>query len=551
VVKAAIIITLLFWNSLVWSAASARIDRNAIQTGETFNLILHVDNANSSDQPELHALEQQFHILSNSRNSRHMITNGKSQSWTEWHLTLIPKKAGTQLIPAIRIGQDKTQAIALKVSEAPNASDKTADVFLETALSADEIYVQQQLLYTVRIFNSVQLDNMSLTPPDIENASTEQVHQNSFLRAINGKRYQINEITYAIFPEQPGELTIPELVFAAHQRVYRGSPHNYAGGKQIRKLTGQQRIKVLNQPSRTFGLAWLPAQKLELQQQLSSSPDSIEVGQSFTRTVTVKATGLQEQQLPPIEFGHIENAKQYPDQGKASSQKTEQGFIATRTDSAAIIPTQPGQLVLPAIELKWWDAKTQQLQTASLAEQVIQVLPSSQLAATAPPTSKPASEALLQTSSNPQSFSWQIVSALLAIGWISTLLRWQQFKKRVLQQPTEKSSNAINEAQAFKAISKACHNGNPRQLRQAILQWAKIRWPDAGLNSLTELAELGNTPELTLQLLALDNSLYGSLKDDAWNGENLLSILKKIYKQPKASKKASSAIGKIPKLYSA
>jgi len=538
------------YSSLIW-AASARIDRSTVQQDETINLVLRIETNNPSEKPELSLLEKNFYLLGNRQTSRHMITNGQTQSYTEWHITLMPKKTGSLTIPSIKIGKEATRAIALTVTKPSDKNKKNQAVFIETDISHQQAYVQEQLLFTVRIFTAVQLDNMSMTPPELDSASIQQIAQNNFYRNVSDKRYHVTELRYAIFPEKTGELIIPELIFSAEQRTRRNSIYGFSGGSPVRKLTKQFSIDIKAPPLDKTGAPWLPAQGVALIEDWSGQAGAFQVGQSVTRTIELTVVGALPQYLAPIVFDEVEGAKLYPDHGVAESSEREEGILAVRSDSVAIIPTRPGTLTLPAIKVRWWDTETKTFQEEVLPERTLKVLPAPVEASTGTPIPvTPAIPSPVPSQNQQASPLWQFISILLAIGWLSTLWRWHRFKKQVIssEKPVKPSDENINEKNAYKAFEIACKSAPPQQVRIALINWATSYWNKPKPVSLDDLTKLANNQQLTEEISLLSQCLYGEDKYPQWRADTLLSLICVLRKKGR-NKKSGRSTGDLPPLY--
>ncbi|WP_101760424.1 BatD family protein [Oceanicoccus sp. KOV_DT_Chl] len=515
----------------------AKIDRSVIAVDDTLSLTIRVDKAGSfASGPDLSPLENDFHILGNSQSSRHMIRNGQSESWTEWAITLMPKRQGQLVIPPLTIDGEKTQAIVINVQPSvPHSASNMQPIFLESEISADTVYVQQQLIFTLRIFQSIQLDNMNISEPEFDNAAIEKLAQNSFQRRIQNTPYRVHELRYAIFPQQSGELIIPELVFTANETIGRRSVFSLPGqGKAMRKMTQQHRVSVKQPPSNYKGQQWLPADSIKLVETWSSSPGNIRVGDSITRTLTINAEGLLGSQLPPFKFESIEGAKLYPDQGNTETTATDNGVIATRSDSVAIIPTREGKLQLPEVSLSWWDSKAQKTRIATIPASTLNVKPSLESATSSSTPlavnhSQPASNITAPVVMHGDTHLWQTVSAVLASGWLLTLLLWwymQRGNKPAIEIET-RSSEPESEKKAFKHLTQVCRANDISKVRAAMVSWANQYWPEQSIQSLQDIIDTSGHASLSNVLMQLDNQLYGSNKGSSdWNGEGLLSVLK-------------------------
>lgn len=552
-------------SAAAWSADPiAAVDRGIITIEDTFTLTIRVADGGSYNSPDTSVLEKDFHLLGTSQSSRHSIVNGHSESSTEWKISLAPKRPGKLQIPPIEVGDKMTQALTVVVRPAQQRSAASDEpVFVESEISDKKLYVQQQLLFTVRIFQSIQLDNMSLSDIEIDNALIEKLDQNSFQRRINGRIYRVHEVSYAIFPQQAGELTIPEVVFSANELVSQRSVFSLPGqGPPVRRLTRQHQLTVLEPPAAYAASAnrpWLPAKDIQLLESWSGNPDDIRVGDSITRTITIKARGLLGSQLPPIRFEETPGVRFYPDQGEVENTLSAQGASAIRTDSSALIPTRDGKLELPAITLKWWDTDEQRLKTATIAARTLNVKPAPAGAgATASGVtvdhSQPLQAPAPATASQPSSAGlWQLTTLLFACLWVVTGWLWWQARQSGPQRPEAATDAAAkpNERRLFAALEAACRSEDPQRIRRALIDWAQAFWPEQTIHALSDIAACSRHPTLNKQIKGLDATLYGSTRSAAnaadWRDDALLKTLKIVRKTLSGDRQQRPA--SLPPLY--
>ncbi len=534
----AFIIFTLFAITALAATPIASIDRSVIAIDDTLTLTIRINDGGSYNGPDLEPVKASFYVLGNSQSSRHMIRNGQSESWTEWVITLMPKRKGRLEIPAISVDGQRTQAISVNVQPSiPTPGGTLEPVFLESEVDSTKVYVQEQIIFTLRIFQSVQLDNMNITEPEFDNAAIEKLGQNSFQRRIQNSPYRVHELKYAIFPQQTGELIIPELVFSANEAVARRSVFSLPGqGKRIRKMTKQHTINVKAPPASFTGDTWLPAKSIKLVETWSSSPGNIYVGDSITRTITIQAEGLRDSQLPPLSFSPIDGAKFYPDKGSSETTTTDKGTSSSRADSAAIIPTREGQLTLPEIRLQWWDTQRNRMQEAIIPASTLSVKPalnSTQGNSTplAMDHSLPGNTVTTVSAAVPkQNLLWQAIAAGFALAWLLTLYLWWQARRNIPTEVVQENTaveKSLSEKQAFKQLSKVCRGNDIQSIRTALVAWARTYWPKEAIQSLQDIQQHSDHPSFNNALSQLDNALYGNQQDSSsWNGESLLSLIK-------------------------
>jgi hypothetical protein len=521
------------------AAPIASIDRSVIAKDDTLGFTIRSYKTNSS-APDLSPLENNFYVIANNQSSRFVNRNGQSESWTEWQISLIPKRIGQLTIPPIRVNGETTQALYVNVQPSiPVSAGEIKPVYIESEIDRESVYVQQQFIYTLRIFQSIQLENMNISEPEFDNAAMEKMEQNSFQRRIMNTPYRVHELRYAIFPQETGELIIPEMVFTANQVETKRSAFSLPGqGKTIRKISKQHTITVKAPPTDYGKELWLPAESLKLVETWSQSLDDVHVGDSITRSITLNAQGLLKSQLPPFQMPKLPFANTYPDQGQSETTTSIQGASSSRTDNIAIIPTRAGTLTLPEIRIKWWDTKENTMEETIIAEHSILIKPAIE---NTQGNSQPLAVDHSQTGSaiaNPDaadkdehSLYWQLSTLFFAVAWIITLLIWRTRAPSKVKKEVPRNDVAplnTTEKNAFKTLEKACHNNDIADIRVGIISWAKCYWPDKNIKTLQDIDRLCGLMQLKEGLRELDKLLYGNASDSPWNSENLLRSLKQL-----------------------
>jgi hypothetical protein len=302
------------------------------------------------------------------------------------------------------------------------------------------------------------------------------------------------------------------------------------------------KIDVKGVPAGISATPWLPASKLQLQEEWSTNPPTFTVGEPVTRTLAIIADGLTAAQLPNLKVALPDGLKAYPDQPTLNDTIDNHGVTGVRQQKIALIPTRPGTLVLPALSLSWWNTDSQQLEVARLPQRRIDVQPAAQSAATttAPPspaaaptaqmeeataTTSETGQADINTVTGPAGW-WPWLSLALGGGWLVTLVIWgYQRRQSGRQAVTVSDDSHASLATSEQSLKKACEANDPHAARTALLDWAAARWPLRGPTSLTVLARRC-PPSLATALEALDRQLYAPQESGQWRGAELWSLFK-------------------------
>lgn len=510
---------------------SAVVDRDRVALGDTLRLTISATDNEDLDRIDLQPLARDFEILQRSTSSRTSIINGRRSHTNELMIDITPRRQGTLEIPAMRLDARRTERIEVTVGPPPRGGDAGQTVLFEAEVDRDTVYVQGQLILTLRVQQAINLEDRSITELKLDNAFVHPLEQNSFQRTMNGRPWLVHEVRYAIFPEQSGTLEIPAQTFSARESVPRRSLFDLGGGgRQLRRSTEPLRIEVLPRPANYPDTTWLPARSLTLEESWSTPPEQLKVGESATRTVIIRGEGLQGAQLPPVMYPATDGLKYYPDQPVINDGETATGLLGVRQDSVAVVPTRAGRWRIPELKISWWDTGSNELRQAVLPAREMDVAAAAAVTGMAPP---PVAAAPIDIGVGAQAPSatagssalpWQVLAAVNAVGWLATLSYLLWFRRRG-RRPAPPGENTPGEKPAFRALLAACAGGDAAETRRALVHWAASLLPGHNIVSLSQVAAALDCPPLAAELDALDNALYGD-GNIPWNGSTLAAALK-------------------------
>ncbi|BBP04413.1 hypothetical protein TPL01_21080 [Sulfuriferula plumbiphila] len=530
------------------ASLQVQVDRNPVAVNESFNLTLQSTDS-SSGEPDLSALKRDFDVLGQSKSSSFQIINGQVTHNTQWQISLTPKHAGQLQIPAIPVGGQSSPPLSLTVTAANQAdtAQQGKNLFLEVSAEPQTVHVQQQIIFTVRLYSALSLgDGSSLSDPEFPNmdAVVERLGSDHPFQVVrNGQAYSVIERRYAVFPQQSGQFSSAPVVFdgsvvEASQggAGFMFNPFNQST-RHLRLRSKTIAFSVKPVPPGFDSSQWLPASKLQLAEQWSENPPKFTVGEPITRTLTITANGLTASQLPALDSSKIDGLKLYPDQPTLKDNQDGNGIIGTREQKIAFIPTRPGNVTLPAIEIKWWNVNTDKREVARLPARSITILPGSQNQISTPPPTIPTTEvpapAILATHASQAAGAaiatvspgwWPWLSLLLGTGWLLTVLAWWWQARKKSSQTGVNTAHEESLSQLEKQFKKACLANDASQAKTQLLAWAKQRWRQPSPASLTALARLCE-PALGDALVQLDRALYAKTQAH-WQGEPLWQLFR-------------------------
>lgn len=502
------------------ASLSASVDRTQLNAGETFDLTLESDDNTAFGTPDLSPLTQQFRVIGTRQENRLSSLDGKAHASTRWIVTLQAKHTGNVVIPPLNLGSAESQSITLSVTEPDtSAPGKLAPVFIDASLDRESVYVQAQALLTLRIYHSVSLyDDSSLTPLSIPDARVQQLGSpRTYETSINGVRHGVIEVSYAIFPQKSGPLTIPSQIFSATPALPSSAddynPFGPRPGRQTQVNSPEIPLQVKPRPdSWPANAPWLPASSLSLSEAWTPEPgSSLKIGDSLTRNVMLRAEGLASAQLPPLPEIDVAGLRRYPDKPQMHNQNNEHGLVGSREESLALVPSKSGRIELPEVRLQWWNTDKDRLETATLPARQLEVENDPSLEVDAPVTSR--------ERGNPVQillWPWQLACLLLSLTTLLGFGLWWRARRQPAILPS--TQNGPSPRTLLDDLKRACQAKDPHVTRQALDAWARQQ-PET-------LADMGaRFAPLSDALDELNGALY-SETGHQWQGETLWQAIR-------------------------
>lgn len=248
--------TLVFLLLLACQASAtsliARVDRTQLSLDETVELTLETGDTTVFGKPDLQPLDSLFKVFGTRQVSQLSGSNGEARAVTQWLITLQPRQTGYVIIPPLQLGNWRSEPITLNVSESSaEGGDKLAPIFIDASLDQDSVYVQAQVVLTLRIYHSVSLyDDSTLSPLQMNDALVERLGEpRTYEKDINGIRHGVIEIRYALFPQQSGALTIPAQLFSATTVAATGDYYGSRFGKSTQVKSPEIPLQVKPKPA--------------------------------------------------------------------------------------------------------------------------------------------------------------------------------------------------------------------------------------------------------------------------------------------------------------
>lgn len=537
-----------------WALLTAKVDRAAMFSSDTLRLTITSDKQMIQlDAKDREALDEGFDIIGQSTQSSMKFINGRSNNSFSTILTLSPKTTGTLEIPAFTFGKEQTSPISIVVKDATDMNLKDSSTvsvlqpFAEAVFDVQRAYVQGQIVVTFRITSPNLLVDYKMNPLRLNDVRIEKLKDGNFQKQdpTTLQVYYVYEVSYALFPQYSGKLTIPEQTIQTAFSLNNQFSQVWGGSRQqiSRKIlrTKAIEIDVLSKPASLpveVKNRWLPAKLVRFSEAWNQSPNSAKLGDTLIRKITVSANGFPAEQLPELELDEHSALKVYQESAKNKNQQSGKSILGTRQLNYSYVPTEAGTYVLPETRLNWWNTNTQKLEIAIMPERKIVVNGVStivdneslidSIVGDDSDSSSLNSEVVGDADNESNSWFYQwLIRALCVLVLLLALWKFTVFVK-------QKMSRWLNEKQYKKQVlyelQDACEQENPQRVEKAVLKWAKVQFPDERCFSLLDIAKVADSEALAKEVGILSKCLYS--KDNVpFSGSRLRRCIEQVSQQ--------------------
>lgn len=401
------IIFLLFTILAAWQVKAADKVRfvaeaaDVVVSGDQVRLVFTV---NSQDIKDFRAPSiKGFDVLmgpSRSQQSSIQIINGKrtSNSSTAFTYILLAGNPGTYTIPAasVEVNGEKvfSNAISIKVlpqdqtsgnsgnngggsasssrSQAAGSRISANDLFITATASKTTVHEQEAILLTYKVYTVVNLRQLYGKMPDLKGFHTQEVElpqQKTFtLEHYKGRNYNTTVWSqYVLFPQQTGKLEIPSITFdgVVAQQTISDDPFdaffNGGGYVEVKKKITTPKVVINVQPlsAKPAGFSGAVGEF-----KLASSINATDVKTNDAVTIKLTLSGTGNMKLigtPEVKFP--QDFEIYDPKVTDDYKLTNSGLTGTKTFEYLAIPRHAGNFTIPAIEITYFDLKSNSYKT--------------------------------------------------------------------------------------------------------------------------------------------------------------------------------------------
>ena len=562
------------------------VDRAELARGETLTYTIRVYEQRQGMQLDLTPLTEDFDVLGTRTSSQVRSINGQVESWTDYIVTLFPLTEGELTIPPIEINNLQTEPILISVvNEGPRSNQDNEELFLEIEVNKEALYVQEQLLFTVKLYYTINgIRNPQFTELEMEDTVIQLIGSpNQYEQIIEGVRYGVYEKRYVIFPQRSGPLEIPDILFRGE--VTDGSSNFVFRNLNTRRVTAFIEGITISVNERPVAAQefdnWLPVTNLSISEEWSTDLENLSVGDSITRTITLTADGLDGAVLPPFSPETLDGINVYQDPASIERTYVDGSIVGTRVESSTLVPVIAGTIEIPEIVIPWWDVSSDELKEAVITAKSIQVstiegeIPSEQaeesignleeLLAASPTVDQEMIDAQEEEEFIEVGIYWlNYIIAFICIVVLTSIYRLvlrpnneeiSDYLQNLKNKYKSRISPYNNERVAFRQLKTACKKGDLTKIKGALITWCDHYSRENKLNTIDGILKNPDWSSLHSIIINLQNTLYFKDKSaqnvQIFSSKELLKEIKNLRDLKRKQKKITNLAERysLPPLY--
>jgi hypothetical protein len=363
---------------------TASVDKTTLTLDDQLTLTLTLKGQmRSVPEPILPSLVG-FHVYSSGRSQQFSFVNGQFSASVTFNYILRPTTVGKHTVGSAEITLDgqiyRTQPIEVEVLEgrvptptppeqAPEAGAPPQlagqDLFVEAVVDKDEAYIGEQVTFTFRFYQGVELFGADLHygKPETTGFWTEDLPpQNQYYQVVAGRRYLVTEVKMGLFPTTVGAhavgpaslhiegffgrqtLQTDPLTLQALSLPRQGQPADFSG------VVGQYQV-----------MAWL-----DKSEATANEPVALSFKVSGTGNV---------QTVPEPLWPELESFRSYEAKSTTSTSIENYRVQGEKVFEKLFIPKEAGQYTVPPFRLTYFDPEAGAYRTAETEPLALTVKP--------------------------------------------------------------------------------------------------------------------------------------------------------------------------------
>lgn len=293
----------------------------------------------------------------------------------------------------------------------------------------------------------------------------------NFTERVGRVTFAAQSRSYVVYPQRPGAYRVDGISVTV--------PYfSDEAGRTTATVAPPPLVFDAVLPPEAEGLPYfISTSRLSLTATYDPRPDTLHVGDAFTRTVTATVDDALAMVVPPIGVDSVPGLEAYADPPLVDEQGGERGarVVGTRTEKITFVASEAGDYEVPGVELLWWDVNGSRLRTARVDPVRFVVLPAAAespfaLAADSAEAAPAGSPARIDLLGMLRRYGLPLLG-LIAVIWMGARL-WRRHGARwVREWQAARAAKAESEQAYFDRFRAAVRSGDPAAALASLTAW--------------------------------------------------------------------------------
>lgn len=459
------------------------VNRTTVAEGST--LTLRVRSHNPDATLNARPLSRDFRVVSRRTNTNNPALDAPGDTYQEWALELEPRRTGTLTVPPLQVDGEQTRALTIRVLPVSPEQQQFRDRLIEADLNIaqTDLYVDETTEVTLTLYYNVTIDGeFRDIQPDASRWEPVGGAQTGTTEWQDGRRVNYHRFQYLFTPLESGNQRLPAIEFDGTYRT-----HGFSGPRPVTVETEPVPLDVRPVPADyPAGAVWLPARQVTLNETWSTPPDQLDAGESTERRLQLHAVGPGADRLPSLSPPQPdpEHLEQFTDSPQAQESATPDGYQSSVSRSVLYRNRSRSAVdaTIPAIEVHWWNTRTDQLEVARLPERTLPLGAGN--ASDGNASGDTGSVANEHTVFGDRFLRWGLAAAALLLLVAGALLRRRYQRLRAADRAGKPAGElpppAEDQSDWRSAVRPLVARNDWQALEQSLAdRWQTLGWPDA------------------------------------------------------------------------
>jgi hypothetical protein len=261
--------------------------------------------------------------------------------------------------------------------------------------------------------------------------------------AHTGQRYE-----HSMYPQRAGSIRIPAMEVDISVKTWGASPTETMTRRTTAAITLQARLP----PGAPAGGLPVVTPRLQATQSWAPADGPLAVGDALVRTIRLAADDVSAMVLRPLRYPPVDGLGIYPAEPAVEDRRSRGAIRGLREEAVTYIIEQPGEYLIPAIRIAWWDPRQARL--------AVETLPGRTLSISAPPAHATPEATVDELDAGRRPALTALLAALAGVALALLGVRWWRGRPRPAAEP-----------RLFRDATRAARRGDPRAALRACMLW--------------------------------------------------------------------------------